>query len=196
MAPRIDREKEPIEEAAPISIPSKLRVVPDPYETLPLRLVPDPEVKPHINAVPVFDLQVAAGSFSEEQFVQPEKWVELPEPFIPKKGFFVARVIGESMNRRIPNGSWCLFKAEPAGSRQGKTVLVQLRDLQDPENGGQYTVKMYQSEKHATEDSWEHKRIILRPDSNTPGFSDLVFEGNAIEELTVRGELVAVLGQK
>jgi hypothetical protein len=101
-----------------------------------------------------------------------------------------------SENRRIPNGAWCLFKSAPTGSRQGKIVLVQLRDIQDPENGGQYTIKVYHSEKHTTQDSWEHSRITLRPESNMPGFSDLVFEGNATKELTIRGELVAVLGQK
>jgi hypothetical protein len=166
-----------------------------PYAGLPLRLVPDSEVKPFINAVPVFDLQVAAGPFSDEQSVAPEEWVELPEPLVPKKGFFVTRVIGESMNRRIPNGSWCLFKTVPGGSRESKVVLVQLRDIQDPETGGKYTVKIYHSEKKATEDSWEHSRIVLRPDSNLSGFSDLVFEGDPTQELIVRGELVAVLGQ-
>jgi uncharacterized protein len=166
------------------------------YAGLPLRLLADSEVKPYINAVPVFDLQVAAGALSSEQWAAPADWVELPEPFVAKKGFFVTRVVGESMNRRIPNGAWCLFKSAPAGSRHGKIVLVQLRDIQDPENGGQYTIKVYKSEKQATEDSWEHTRIILSPDSNMPGFSNLVFRGDATTELTVRGELVAVLGQK
>jgi hypothetical protein len=47
-----------------------------------------------------------------------------------------------------------------------------------------------------TEDSWEHSSITLCPDSNLPGFSNLVFKGDMTKELTVRGELVAVLGQK
>jgi hypothetical protein len=168
----------------------------DPYATLPLRILPDREVKPYINAVLIFDLQVAAGTFSDEQWVAPNEWVELPEPFVPKEGFFVTRVVGESMNRRIPNGAWCLFKSSPLGSRQGKVVLVQLRDVQDPENGGQYTIKVYRSSKRMTEDSWEHSSITLCPDSNLPGFSNLVFKGDITKELTVRGELVAVLGQK
>ena len=99
------------------------------------------------------------------------------------------------MNRRIPNGSWCLFKETPAGSRDGKVVLVKHRDIQDPENGGQYTVKIYRSEKTATEDSWQHTRIILKPDSNKMGFNDITLELDPLAGPTVLGELVAVLGQ-
>ena len=41
-----------------------------------------------------------------------------------------------SMNRRIPNGSWCVFRKAGAGSREGEIVLVQSRDIQDSEVGG------------------------------------------------------------
>jgi hypothetical protein len=46
---------------------------------------------------------------------------------------FVARVVGESMNRRIPNGAWCLFRVAGAGTRQGKVVLAQHREIEDAE---------------------------------------------------------------
>jgi hypothetical protein len=166
------------------------------YATLPFRLVPESEVRPYTNCVPVFDLQIAAGTFGAEHWETPNQWVELPEPFTPKKGFFVARVIGESMNRRIPNGSWCLFRSASAGSRQGKVVLVELRDVQDPETKGQYTIKLYESTKQSTKGAWEHETITLKPDSNIQGFSNLVFSSGSSERLTIRGELVAVLGQK
>lgn len=166
------------------------------YAGLPLRLVPEHEVQPYRNAVPVFDLQLAAGDFSEDQWSTPCDWVELPEAFIAKEGFFVSRVVGESMNRRVPNGAWCLFKASPFGTREGKTVLVQLRDRQDPENGGRYTVKVYHSTKRKGQDTWEHASITLTPDSTLPGFSNILFEGEPEQELTIRGELVAVLGQR
>jgi hypothetical protein len=57
---------------------------------------------------------------------------------------FVAQVVGESMNRVIPNGAWCLFRMNPAGSRDKKRVLVQIRDYSDPEHGAAFTVKRYQ----------------------------------------------------
>jgi hypothetical protein len=60
------------------------------------------------------------------------------------------------MEPAIPNGAYCLFRAPVEGTRQGKTVLVQLRDATDPENGGRYTVKRYESEKARDGDSWRH----------------------------------------
>ena len=69
---------------------------------------------------------------------------------------FVAQVVGKSMEPAIPDGSYCLFRAPVEGTRQGKTVLVQLRDATDPETGQRYTVKRYESEKATQGDSWRH----------------------------------------
>ena len=140
-----------------------------------------------------FDLEIAAGTFSGEQWIDECKWAELPDPFVAKKGFFLAKVVGESMNKRIPNGSWCVFKASPEGSRQGKVVLVQHRKIQDPDNG-QFTVKIYDSKKIAFEDSWRHESIILRPDSRESGFKEIVLHRDDAAELRVIGEFVAVVG--
>lgn len=176
------------------------------YHNLPLRLLVIKDVRPFINAVPVYDLKIAAGRFSSEQSVNevtdtnvtnPEEqdWVELPDAFRPQPGLFVTQIVGESMNRRIPNGAWCLFKLNPAGTRHGKVVLVQHRDIQDPDTGARYTVKIYESEKKiGDDDSWQHIRIRLRPDSNAPGYKVMEFDGETAGELKVVAELVAVLG--
>ena len=144
--------------------------------------------------MPIFDLKMAAAyDFSEEQAVEAHDWVELPDSFKSQPGLFVTRVVGESMNRRIPNGSWCLFKANPGGSREGKVVIVQHRDIQDAETGTRCTIKVYSSEKSADSEGWRHERITLRPQSNLPGYRDIVLEADASSELRVLGELVAVL---
>ena len=52
------------------------------------------------------------------------------------------------MNCRIPNGAWCVWRLDPTGTLQGKVVLAQGRGIEDPEHGGQYTVKLYESEKY------------------------------------------------
>ncbi len=160
---------------------------------LPFRILEEHELERFVNAVPIFDLQIAAGSFSEEQWIDECKWAQLPDPFVAKKGFFLAKVVGESMNKRIPNGSWCMFKASPEGSRQGKVVLVQHRKIQDPDSG-QFTIKIYDSKKIALEDSWRHERIILRPDSHESGFKEIVLHRDDAAELKVIGEFVAVVG--
>ena len=127
-------------------------------------------------AAPVIDLRFAAGVFSDAQALEDgaDDWVALPDWVRPQPGLFVAQVVGESMNRRIPNGAWCLFRANPTGTREGKVVVVQHRSIADPETGGRYTVKLYSSEKVPAEDGgWRHERITLRPDSDRPGFEPI-----------------------
>lgn len=103
--------------------------------------------------------------------------------------------MGESMNRRIPNGAWCLFRANPTGTRQGKVVVVQHRSIADPETGGRYTVKLYTSEKvPAEEGDWRHERITLRPDSDRPEFEPIeLAAGDDEDGLRVIAEMLMVL---
>ena len=162
---------------------------------LPFRRMGQDEARPYENCVPLFDLKIAAGGFSGEQQTDDCEWVELPEEFRPRKGLFVAQVVGESMNRRIPSGAWCLFRIASAGSRNGKVVLASHREIADTDTGGHYTVKIYESTKENLGDgTWRHTAIILRPDSYLPGYEPIVLREDHAEELRVIGELVAVLG--
>ena len=99
-----------------------------------------------------------------------------------------------SLNRRIPNGSWCLFREVSDGSRNGKIVIVQSPDIQDPDTGGQYTVKIYRSEKTVTEDSWSHQRIRLEPDSLDFNFKPFNLQSDTMNEVRVIGEFVGIIG--
>jgi len=168
-----------------------------PSNVVPLRRVTKEEREAGAVAAPVIDLQFAAGAFSEAQALEngADEWVALPDWVRPQSGLFVAQVIGESMNRRISNGSWCLFRANPAGTRQGKIVVVQHHSIADPETGGRYTVKIYESEKVPTEDgSWRHERITLRPDSDRPGFEPIEISVREGEEgFLVVAEMLMVL---
>ena len=161
----------------------------------PFRRLPQEDVSPYENCVPLYDLKIAAGQFSEEQQSSEIDWVELPDFIQPRPGLFVAQVLGESMNRRIPNGSWCLFNMQPAGTRQGKAVLVQHREVTDVDNGGHFTVKVYESTKESLPDgSWRHSSIVLRPDTTTAGYNPIFLSGDKAEDLDVVAEFVAVLG--
>jgi hypothetical protein len=95
------------------------------------------------------------------------------------------------MEPAIPDGSYCLFSAPVEGSRQGKTVLVQLRDGVDPETGERYTVKRYGSEKIQIDGSWQHSKIILKPAN--PDFEPIELTDAEDGELRVIAELVEVL---
>ena len=165
-------------------------------KVLPLRRVSDAERAQGVPAVPVVSLKFAAGSFSDPQALEDgaTEWVELPEWVKPQPGLFVAQVVGESMNKRIPNGAWCLFRANPQGTRNGKIVVVQHRSISDPETGGSYTVKRYRSEKVVDADgTLRHERIELVPESDGAGFEVMTMQPNDVDALSVIAEWLMVV---
>lgn len=101
------------------------------------------------------------------------------------------------MNRRIPGGSWGLFRLSPHGSRQGKILLVQHREIQDTDLGGHYTLKRYHSEKSQDPDgTWEHTRVVLSPDTTAEGYEPIVIEAAGDEEVLVVAEWLGILEEK
>ncbi len=145
------------------------------------RIVQPTDDERYVSCVPLVPLKAAAGEFSDPQYIQDSDWdwVEIDSARALRKGMFIAQVVGRSMEPRIPDGSYCLFSAPVTGTRQGKTVLVQLRDQIDPETGERYTLKRYQSEKSEADDgTWRHFKITLKP--NNPDFQAI--------ELTVDDE--------
>ncbi|MGA3186345.1 MAG: S24 family peptidase [Bryobacteraceae bacterium] len=118
-------------------------------------------VRPFVTHLPRYSLAVAAGKFLENQEVSEEGWEEAPPDLRLTEEMFAARVVGRSMEPRIPDGSLCVFRHGVTGSRQGRLVLVERL------GGGandRYTVKRYASEKAEREDgTWSHEKITLQP---------------------------------
>jgi type I restriction enzyme R subunit len=159
-----------------------------------LRIVePKPEER-YVTCVPLVPLKAAAGAFGDPQHVEENgfEWVSVDARHRLRRGMFVAQVVGQSMEPSIPDGSYCLFAAPVEGTRQGKTVLAQLRDTTDPETGQRYTVKRYESEKEKSGRSWRHTRITLKP--LNPDFEPIVLTCADEAQLQVIAEVVEVLG--
>lgn len=149
-----------------------------------------PEGQEFIRWVPVRDLKAAAGKWGEGLEALEIGWRELERGQL-KKGMFIAWVTGESMEPMIPSGSWCLFRPCPAGSRNGRILLVQFNSMSDPETGGHYTVKKYYSEKTITEDGWHHEKVQLRPLNKAMQPMDV--PEHEASEFRVVGEFVEVV---
>jgi DUF2075 family protein len=154
---------------------------------LPFRILPFKEVKPYINAIPLVDISAAAGAFSDLQIHSDFDWIELPFSISVKEGYFVCKVVGESMNKRIPNGSYCLFRKDDGGSRNGKTVLVESTYVQDSDFGSGYTVKEYHSTKLMDEDGWQHESITLKPLSTNDSYKNIELTGDELTDFKVVG---------
>lgn len=160
---------------------------------IPLRILKIEEVKPYVNSVPLLDISVAAGSFSGFQIHSDFEWIELPFNITVKKGYFVCKVIGESMNKKIPNGSYCLFKEHNEGTRNGEIVLVKYTSLQDSDFGSGYTVKEYHSKKDITEEKWGHQQITLKPLSFNSEYESIDIPKDESNEFKVIGVFECVL---
>jgi hypothetical protein len=107
-----------------------------PSSTLHIVAAHDDDV-PH--AVPVFDLDAAAGYARSGRTAGALGWTLLPGH--SREGHcFVAQVTGASMEPLIPSGSWCLFSAADS-AHDGQIALFELGGRARPDDGGSYVVK-------------------------------------------------------
>ena len=150
-------------------------------------------IKPFENSIPHYSLKVAAGAFGELQQVEDVEWLNIPEKIKPSKDLFACQVIGESMNKVIPNGALCLFRKYSGGSRNGQIVLVENTNMHDSDFGSCYTVKEYESKKYEDLDGWKHQSIVLKPLSTDSSYENIVLEGEDMSTFKIIGTFECVL---
>ena len=146
-----------------------------------------------INPIPLYDFYAAAGSFSEIQSEKDFKLIEGPVNSNSTQDYFACKIIGESMNRVIPNGSTCLFRPYTGGSRNGKIVLVENMDIQDQDFNSAFTIKTYSSEKITSDEGWKHTSIILRPNSLDKSYKNIVINEENGSEMRIVGEFIEII---
>lgn len=155
----------------------------------------------YVNCVPLIPLEAAAGGFGDQQHLmstieeyEDDEWVAIDSRHRLRRGMFVSRVVGRSMEPLIPDGALCLFRHPVEGTREGKTLLVGLADEIDPETGDRYTVKRYTSEKAESDDdeSWRHTTITLKPIN--PEYGPIVLTPEDEGAVGVVAEFVEVVG--
>lgn len=179
--------------ASPVS-PAGEVINSEPWET---SAAPRPKivdrVKPkerYTTHVPVYDLTAAAGGWGPDGVPSESGWIKVTDAKLAE-GMFVAQVVGQSMEPKIADGSWCLFRPCPAGTRNGRLLLIQCQTLFDPEDGGRFTVKRYKASKVPTSDGWIHESVELQP--LNPAFKAIELTGDNTADLRVIGEFVRVL---
>ncbi|MBQ9701928.1 MAG: DUF2075 domain-containing protein [Bacteroidales bacterium] len=149
------------------------------------------EVK-YVDFLPFYSIRAACGYFGNGEEVEELGWIRVDGMGKLNRNMFVVKACGNSMEPRIHNGDYCVFRANPAGSREGKIVLVQNHMSYDPEYGGSYAIKKYSSEKHYYSDgTWRHSDIILKP--LNPEFTPIILSEDDSERFRVIGEFLGVL---
>ncbi len=146
-----------------------------------------------LNPIPLYNFYAAAGTFSEMQSEKDFTLIEGPENIKQNNDYFACKIVGESMNRTIPNGSICLFKPYTGGSRNGKIVLVENFDIQDQDFNSAFTIKTYSSEKIVTEEGWVHTSIVLRPNSFDSSYKNIIINEENGSKMRVVGEFVSIM---
>jgi SOS-response transcriptional repressor LexA len=169
-----------------------------PDDTAPFRFVEPAPGQQWRDCVPLISLKAAAGKFSAEQVPDAadpswaDTWITWDDHPKFTAGMFVAQVQGKSMEPAIPDGAYCLFRPPAAGSREGRTVLVWHEGVTDPCSGGQYTVKVYHSEKRTrTANDWQHLRITLQP--LNPAFAPIILEPDEESQVRVLADFVGTV---
>lgn len=146
----------------------------------------------YIDFLPLYSLKAACGYFGEGEMVEESGWICVDSLGRLNRNMFIVRASGNSMEPKIHDGDYCVFRANPAGSREGKIVLVQNHCDYDSDYGGSYTIKKYSSRKIFSEDgSWMHESISLLP--LNPDYQPIVLSESDVSEFRVIGELVGVL---
>ncbi len=143
----------------------------------------------NITYAPIYSLQAVATSFVEQPTREVIGWKPLAGIFKLNRDMFIAQVVGQSMEPTIKDGSWCLFRPDQGGSRNGKIVLVESHRITDRETQMSFTIKRYHSEKeHFPDGTWVHKKITLSPDNKS--FADIILENVREDEFHVVAEFV------
>ena len=145
------------------------------------------------NLIPLYDFYAAAGTFSEMQTENDFTLIEGPDNLKENNDYFACKIVGESMNRVIPNGSVCLFKPDTGGSRNGKIVLVENIDIHDQDFNSAFTIKTYSSEKVVTEEGWVHTSIVLRPNSFDSSYENIIINAENGASMRVVGEFISII---
>ena len=101
----------------------------------------------YIDFLPVYSLKAACGYFGEGEEVSEKGWIQTEGVGRLNRNMFVVQATGHSMEPKIHDGDFCVFRANPAGSRQGKIVLVQHYNYYDSDYSGAYSIKEYSSTK-------------------------------------------------
>lgn len=167
-----------LEERREIKIENKLRIEPTVND----------EVK-FIDFLPLYSIKAACGYFGDGENVEEEGWVRVEGVGRLNRNMYVVQAVGDSMEPLIQDGDYCVFRSNPAGSRQGKVILAQHHSKYDPDYSGSYSIKTYTSRKNFDEyGNWMHEEIVLQP-KNT-AYDPIIINEDDAEDFRIVGEFV------
>lgn len=142
-----------------------------------------------VRYAPVYE--VAAGPLIAVGDAEPDGWIEVHGHKL-SQDHFVCRIVGESMEPRLPNGALALFRKGVVGFADGRTLIVARNRLGDPDTGDA-TVKSVSFKVGVDEDGVEFaSEIRLNPVNHAWG-PVKVLKPTSREEVTLVAEFVGLV---
>ena len=146
------------------------------------------EVK-YIDFLPLYSIKAACGYFGDGDNVEEEGWIRVEGVGKLNRNMYVVQAVGDSMEPIIQDGDYCVFRANPAGSREGKIILAQHHSKYDPDYSGSYSIKIYTSRKNFDEyGNWKHEEIVLQPKNKS--YNPIIINEEESEDFRIVGEYV------
>ena len=146
------------------------------------------EVK-FIDFLPLYSIKAACGYFGDGENVEEEGWIRVEGLGKLNRNMYVVQAVGDSMEPIIQDGDYCVFRANPAGSRQDKIILAQHHSKYDPDYSGSYSIKTYTSRKNFDEfGNWMHEEILLQPKNKS--YNPIIINEEDSEDFRIVGEFV------
>lgn len=150
----------------------------------------DSRIQRYLTHLPRYTLRAAATKFGELMEVEEQDWVRIRPPLRLSAGMFVAQVVGQSMEPRIPDGSYCVFRTPVVGSRNGRLLLIE--QVGEDDIASRFTVKRYARVGLLREGEERTEAIRLEP--LNPLFAAFDLEADRFSEhFKVLAEFVQVL---
>lgn len=146
----------------------------------------------YIDFLPIYSIKAACGYFGEGNIVDESGWIRVKELGKLNRNMYIVQASGSSMEPTIYDGDLCVFRANPAGSRQGKVVLTQHHNFYDPDYAGSYSIKTYTSKKKFDLfGNWMHEEIVLEP--KNPDFDSIIIDAEDADDFHIVGEFIGVI---
>ena len=138
--------------------------------------------------LPLFDIQAACGYFNYQSGTGFKCWFNASDySGNLNDDMFVVKAVGDSMNPKINDGDYCIFKKygvdSVIGSREGKIVLFEKYDSITETN---YVIKEYHHEGKGTDD----EKIILHSLNNKYKDIELTDQYDLNDSISVKGIFV------
>ncbi len=142
--------------------------------------------------LPYYSVKAACGYFGEGELVDVLGWIRVEGMGRLNRNMYVVQASGHSMEPVINDGDYCVFLANPGGSRRDKIVLVKHYSSYDPDYSGSYSIKTYSIRNiDDQEKNCKNESIVLMP-KNTD-YRPIYINEDEADDYRIIGEVIGIV---